>query len=169
MVYTAMGLIQILYVALNSFRLVLMIKGRKLLASCISTIEIFIYVTGLALVLNHLETPLGIIVYSASYGAGIMVGIYIEQKIAIGYITLHVISEKEMGMAEALREKGYGVTTWIGNGASGPRMVYMILAKRKEYHHLETVIQEVDPKAFIVAYEPRHFVGGFWTKKLASR
>ncbi len=169
MVYAAMGIIQILYVALNSFRLVLMIKGRKFLASFISTVEIFVYITGLALVLNHLETIMGIVVYSASYGVGILVGVYIEQKIALGYITLQVISEKETELAPALREKGYGVTSWIGNGATGMRMVYMILAKRKEYIDLKATIQIIDPKAFIISYEPTHFVGGFWTKKLASR
>ncbi|WP_206529545.1 DUF5698 domain-containing protein [Brevibacillus sp. SYP-B805] len=168
MVYVAMGLIQILYVALNSFRLVLMIKGKKLLASCISTVEIFVYITGLALVLHHLETPLGVVVYSASYGIGILIGVYIEQKIALGYITLQVITENEFEMASSLREKGYGVTTWMGNGAAGHRMVHLILAKRKEYHHLQSIIQEIDPKAFIISYEPMRFVGGFWTKKLGA-
>ncbi|WP_126424617.1 DUF2179 domain-containing protein [Brevibacillus marinus] len=169
MVYALMGLIQILYVALNSLRLVLMIKGRKLLAASISTIEIFVYITGLALVLDHLETGLGIIVYSASYGLGILIGIYIEHKIALGYITLQVISENEFEMASSLREQGYGVTTWVGNGATGHRMVYLILAKRKEYNHLQSIIQKIDPKAFIISYEPTHFVGGFWTKKLGAR
>lgn len=169
MIYVAMGLIQILYVALNSFRLVLMIKGRKIAAACISTIEIFVYITGLAIVLNHLETYAGIIVYSASYGIGILLGVFIEQKIALGYITLQVISENEFEMAPCLREKGYGVTTWFGNGASGQRLVYLVLAKRKEYSHLQAIIQTIDPKAFIISYEPTHFVGGFWTKKLGAR
>lgn len=169
MVYVAMGLIQVLYVALNSLRLVLMMKGRKLLASVISTVEIFVYITGLALVLHHLETLLGIVVYSVSYGLGILIGIYVEQKIALGYIALQVISDTDLELAARLRDEGFGVTTWTADGAAGHKMVYLVLAKRKEYQRLQSTIQEVDPRAFIISYEPTRFVGGFWTKKLGSR
>lgn len=164
--YLAMGLIQILYVALYSIRSVFMIKGMKYLAAIMSTIEIFVYITGLAIVLEHMQSPLGIIIYCGSYGIGILLGIYIEQKIALGYIALQVISENQTDMPDLLRSKGYGVTTWIGQGAMGPRMVYIVLAKRKEFNHLKKTIQEIDPKAFMVSYEPSAFVGGFLTKKI---
>lgn len=87
MIYALMGAVQILYVALNSLRVVLMIKGRKYLASLISTMEVFVYITGLALVLNNLQSPIGIIVYSITFGIGVLLGIQIEQKIALGYIS----------------------------------------------------------------------------------
>lgn len=51
MVYLLMAVIQIVYVSLNSFRVVLMIKGKKYLASGISMVEIFVYISGLTLVL----------------------------------------------------------------------------------------------------------------------
>ncbi|MEW9673797.1 DUF2179 domain-containing protein [Ammoniphilus sp. 3BR4] len=33
-------------------------------------------------------------------------------------------------------------------------------------HRFRPTIQEIDPKAFIVSYEPIHFKGGFMTKRL---
>jgi uncharacterized protein YebE (UPF0316 family) len=166
MVYVMMGLIQVSYVALNSLRLVFMIKGNKNLASLLSTIEIFIYISGLALVLKNLDHPWGIFVYCASYGIGIMVGTYIEQKMALGYITLQVISENENEMSDQLRARGYGVTTWLGEGITGTRKVYYILAKRKEYITLLSTIKQIDPNAFVVSDEPRNIVGGFWKGKV---
>ncbi|MGE5701886.1 MAG: DUF2179 domain-containing protein [Clostridia bacterium] len=164
--FLIMAIVQILYVAFNSFRVVLMIKGRTNLAAMISTVEVFVYLTGLAIVLRNLDSPIGILIYCCAYGVGILTGVYIERKIALGYITLQVISEENNDMAEILREKGYGVTSWHGEGATGTRMVYMVLTKRKEYKALRELIQEIDPKAFIVSFEPNTFVGGFWTKKI---
>jgi uncharacterized protein YebE (UPF0316 family) len=168
MIYLLMALVQISYVALNSFRVVLMIKGKKYLAGWISTLEIFIYITGLSLLLSHAQSTFGLVIYSVSYGAGIVLGIYIEQRIALGFITLHVISEngEDVALAAHLRQKGYGVTSWIGEGAQGPRMIYLILAKRKEYDELKKTILALDPKAFIISNEPMNFAGGFWAKKL---
>jgi uncharacterized protein YebE (UPF0316 family) len=161
-----MGCMQILYVALNSLRVVLMIKGRKYLAACISTIEVFVYISGLALVLNNLHSPAGIVVYSITFGIGILLGIYMEQKIALGYISMQVISDNDLKMASQLREKGYGVTEWIGQGADGYRKVYLILAKRKHYAELLSLIKRIDPKAFVISSEISHVVGGFWRNKL---
>lgn len=166
MVYLLMAVIQIVYVSLNSFRVVLMIKGKKYLASGISMVEIFVYISGLTLVLNQAQTTLGLIIYSVTFGIGILVGIIIEQKIALGYISLHVVSEYNPAIAPALRERGYGVTTWIGEGASGPRLMYVIMAKRKNYSELCDEIRKLDPKAFIVSSEPSNVVGGYWTKRI---
>ncbi|WP_054976902.1 DUF2179 domain-containing protein [Paenibacillus sp. A3] len=166
MIYVLMAVVQIAYVALNSFRVVLMIKGKNYLASAISTIEIFIYISGLSLVLNYTESSLGLIVYSVSFGAGILLGMYIEQKIALGYIALQVVSEYGRDLAPPLRAKGYGVTVWAGEGAQGMRSLYLIVAKRKEYGALRRTVLELDPKAFLFSYEPMQFSGGYWAKKL---
>lgn len=165
MVIATMALIQILYVSLNSLRVVLMIKGKKIVSSLISMGEIFVYISGLAIVLGHLDSPLGIIVYSASYGIGIYLGIFVEQKIAIGYIAVQVISESD-NLAKVLREQGYGVTSWPGQGANGVRLVHLILTKRKKYPDLKAAIRSIDEKAFLLSFEASHYMGGYWSKKL---
>lgn len=165
MVYLLMAFVQISYVTINAIRTVLMIKGRKVMASVLSTFEIFIYILGLSLVLDQTDSAVGLAVYSLSYGAGILLGVYIEQKIAFGYVTLQIISDSGVELAPKLRGSGYGVTSWYGEGAQGPRMVYIVLARRKNYAKLNKLIRQIDPKAFIISSEPSHFVGGYWTKK----
>lgn len=165
MIFVLMAVIQICYVSLNAIRTVLMIKGLKIQASVLSTFEIFIYIVGLSLVLDKTDSAVGLAVYSLSYGAGILLGIFIEQKIAFGYVTLQIISDSGIEMAPKLRSKGYGVTSWYGEGAQGPRLVYIVLARRKNYAKLKNLIQQIDPKAFIILSEPNNFVGGYWSKK----
>jgi uncharacterized protein YebE (UPF0316 family) len=63
-----------------------------------------------------------------------------------------------------LRTKGYGVTTWQAQGLEGDRMALSILTPRKYELNLYQTIKELDPKAFIISYEPKTIYGGFWVK-----
>lgn len=164
MLFVTMAAIQIAYVALNSLRVVLMIKGKRAMASLISTMEILIYIVGLSLVLNNLDSVVGVTVYCASYGIGVSLGMYIEKRIALGYVCLQMISEKGQAICVDLRERGYGVTTWIGHGGNGERTVAFITARRKDYGDLSEAILSRDPKAFMIALEPTTLIGGFWRK-----
>lgn len=125
-------LIQIVYVSAYTLRMILTLKGQKYIAALISMGEIVIYVLGLNLVLNYLKQPEALIVYAVGYGLGVLLGAWIEEKIALGYITVKVICNQLDGsVANALRDKGYGVTAWVGSGRDGDRLVMEILAKRK--------------------------------------
>lgn len=155
MVYVSIALIQIVYVALNSLRVVLMIKGRKLAAAGLCTVEIFVYLSGLAIVPKYMDSFWGILTYCLSYGIGTLLGMYIEQKIALGYMTLQVITDNEEEMTMILKEKGYGVTKWHGSGLYGTRMIFLILAKRKDYVDAIKTIQKIVPVRLLFLPSPR--------------
>ncbi|WP_028593143.1 DUF2179 domain-containing protein [Paenibacillus assamensis] len=157
--------IQIVYVTFFTLRMILTLKNQRYYAAGISCIEITIYVLGLNMVLQYLDQPISLIVYAVGYGLGVLVGTWIEEKIALGYVTLRIIvNDPETQLANKLRDSGYGVTTWIGHGRDGDRMMYEVLAKRKNQKKLYKSILEIEPKAFIVTYEPTQLYGGFWTK-----
>jgi uncharacterized protein YebE (UPF0316 family) len=160
-------LINIVYVSFFTMRMILTLKGQRYLAAAISTIEVVIYVLGLDLVLNNLNEIQNLIAYAVGYGVGVMVGMKIEEKLAIGYITVNVITkEYEKDLPKVLREKGYGVTNWAANGLEGDRMALQILTPRKFELKLYATIKEIDPKAFIIAYEPKSIHGGFLVKSV---
>lgn len=159
--------IQIIYVSAYTLRMILTLKGQKYVAALISTFEVVVYVLGLNLVLNYLDQVTSLIVYALGYALGILIGAWIEEKIALGYVTVKVISnEFDGGIANKLRDKGYGVTAWLGSGRDGDRLVMEILAKRKNQSRLYKSILELDPRAFVITVEPKQFHGGFWTKSI---
>jgi uncharacterized protein YebE (UPF0316 family) len=167
MLYILFGIfaIQIVYVSCSTLRTILMLKGLKYYAAALGTVEITIYILGLNLVLQYLTHASSLIVYAVGYGLGILSGSWIEEKIALGYVTLKVICNNADGsMADFLRSEGYGVTSWIGSGKDGDRLVLEVLAKRKSQNQLYRSILEQDPKAFVVTLEPRRLHGGFWVK-----
>ncbi len=157
--------INVVYVSFFTFRMILTFKGFRYTAAFVSMIEVVIYVIGLGLVLDNLNEIQNLIAYAVGYGIGVIAGMKIEEKIALGYITVHVTTAQIDHQIEAkLREKGYGVTSWIAYGREGQRMMMQILTPRKLEKNLYIDLKELDPKAFIITYEPRTIHGGFWVK-----
>lgn len=113
-------IINIVYVSFFTIRMILTLKGQRYLAAGISTIEILVYVTGLSLVLDNLDQIQNVIAYALGYGLGVIVGMKIEEKLALGYIMVNVITkELDLDLPKQLREKGYGVTNWVAGGLEG--------------------------------------------------
>ncbi|MEH7093644.1 DUF2179 domain-containing protein [Neobacillus vireti] len=160
-------IINIIYVSFFTIRMILTLKGQRYLAALLSMIEVVIYVLGLGLVLNNLNEIQNLIAYAVGYGIGVIVGMKIEEKLALGYITVNVITaEYDKDLPKLLREKGYGVTDWAAHGLEGNRMAMQILTPRKFELKLYDMIKSLDPKAFIISYEPKSIHGGFWVKSV---
>lgn len=159
--------INIVYVSFFTIRMILTLKGQKYLASAISSVEVIVYVIGLGLVLDNLGEIQNLIAYAVGYAIGVLVGSKIEEMLALGYVTVQVITkESDKPIAKLLRDSGYGVTSWMANGRDGNRLMMEILTRRKDQSDLYHQILVFDQNAFIVSHEPKHFRGGFWLNSL---
>ncbi|MCZ0704308.1 uncharacterized protein YebE (UPF0316 family) [Natronobacillus azotifigens] len=159
--------INIIYVSFATIRVILTLKGKTYVAAAIGTFEIMIYTLGLGLVLDNLDRIENLLAYGLGYGIGVIVGSRIEEKLALGYITVNVISsDPDITFTKQLREKGYGVTSWYAYGMDGDRLSMQILTPRKYELSLYETIKTIDPKAFIISYEPKQINGGFWVKQV---
>lgn len=159
--------VNIIYVSSSTMRMILTLKGRRYLAAAVSTLEVVVYIIGLSIVLDNLDGIQNVIAYAVGYALGIIIGSIIEERLALGYITVNVISSNpELKFTERLREVGFGVTSWRSSGMDGDRLSMTILTPRKQELRLYQAIMEIDPSAFMVAYEPKHIQGGFWVRQM---
>ena len=157
--------INIVYVTFFTIRMIMTLKGYRYFAAALSVVEVVVYVVGLGLVLDNLNEIQNLIAYALGYGTGVIIGTKIEEKMALGYITVNVITtEENRTLPRLLRDKGYGVTDWEANGLEGNRKAMQILTPRKYELKLYATIKELDPKAFIIAYEPKAIHGMVWVK-----
>ncbi|WP_368653098.1 DUF2179 domain-containing protein [Ornithinibacillus sp. 4-3] len=162
-------IINIVYVTFSTMRMILTLKGRRYLAALVSMVEIVVYILGLGLVLDNLDQIQNLIAYAIGFGIGIIVGSIIEEKLALGYITVNVVSANpDLAFTRKLRDKGYGVTSWSSYGMEGDRLSMQILTPRKYELKLYQSIKEIDPKAFIISYEPKQIRGGFVVKQVRA-
>src|SRR5690625_1756930 len=159
--------INIVYVSFFTMRMILTMKGRRYIAALVSMVEVVIYIIGLGLVLENLNEIQNIVAYALGYGIGVIIGMKIEEKLALGYITVNVVSSNpDIAFTRKLREKGYGVTSWFSYGMDGDRLSMQILTPRKYERALYEDIKKIDPKAFMISYEPTQIYGGFWVKQV---
>lgn len=154
--------VQVLYVPLLALRTISMVKKLTLLTAIFGFLESIIYVFGLAIVFSGEQSILQMFVYALGFAIGLIVGIQIENKIAIGYTSILVnIRDLNQPLVDKLREAGYGVTIFHGEGKDSVRYRLDILTKRTRENELMKLIEQYEPYAFILAYEPTRFKGGY--------
>lgn len=153
-----------------ALRTICMVKKLTLLTSIFGVLESLIYVFGLSLVLTGEQSILEMLVYAIGFGVGLIVGIYVENKLAIGYTSvLANIRDKNMLLITHLRENGYGVTVFEGEGRESSRYRLDILTKRSLENELLDIINRFEPSAFVIFYEPKLFKGGYILEMMKKR
>jgi uncharacterized protein YebE (UPF0316 family) len=163
-------LVQLIYVPMLTLRTISMVKNLKIFTSIFGFLEALIYIFGLSIVLSGDQNVLEMFIYSLGFALGLVVGIYTEKKLAIGFININVnIRQRNDDMITFLRNQGFGVTTYLAEGRNGIREKLEILAKRTREEELLRYIRYYEPDAFIIAYEPKTFKGGYLAKLIKKR
>ncbi|PLT28577.1 DUF2179 domain-containing protein [Peribacillus deserti] len=158
-------ILQLVYVPILTLRTIFMVKGQTLFSSLFGMVESLIYVFGLSLVFSGDQSGLAMVVYAVGFGLGILIGGYVESLLAIGYTNLNVkLASRNESLINELRELGFGVTVFEGEGRDGKRYQLDILTRRDREKELMKIIETHEPRAFIISYEPRKFKGGFLLK-----
>src|SRR5690625_7305167 len=103
-------LINLLYITLNTIRVILTMRGYRKVAPLIAIIEGTIYTVGLSMVMQYLSNPIYLIAYALGFGVGIYTGMMIEDRLALGYSVIRIIQDElDHLLPESIREMGYGV------------------------------------------------------------
>lgn len=153
---------RILDVSISVVRTLLMVRGKKYQAAFIGMIEMFIYISILTKIMSQLDNLGNLVAYSLGFGTGQIVGIYIEEKMALGHVTLQVVAkDDETKLLETLREEGFGVTVIEGYGKDGIRHILNIGLKRNMLPKITRIIEECDKDAFVTILDAKHIQGGY--------
>lgn len=155
--------LRIIDVSLSTFRLMMVVRGRKGLAWVLAFSQSAIYVLAILGVITNLDNWLNIIGYAAGFATGNVVGMWLEGKLAIGITHLRVISPKRGSLiAERLRNAGYAVTEIAGQGKDGMVTILNCGVRRREAGKVTQTIVDVDEDAFVTEESVRLVWHGFW-------
>ncbi len=143
-------------VSMATVRMLLIMRGRRFLAPLIGFVEILIWVTAIGIVVQHLNSPLHVVGYAAGFATGNFLGLWLEERIAIGLATIRtVVRSGGAELATALRDEGFGVTEMIGRGREGNvEVLYSVIPRRSVSRCIE-MIDLGAPSSFVVVDEPR--------------
>lgn len=149
--------------ALDTIRVLFVVRGKKQLAWILGFFQALIFVVAISSVLANANSWLNILGYAAGFATGNVVGMLIEERMALGHIHLSIYSStRGAAVAEALRKDGYAVTEISGRGKDGTVTVLQCSVLRKMVDSVETIVLEQDPNAFITTADVRQVRRGFW-------
>ena len=113
--------------------------------------------------LQNLGNPLNVIGYAAGFATGNVVGMLIEERLAIGHTHMRIVSSSRgSAIADKLRDEGYAITEIPGRGKDGMVTVLNCSVLRKNVSRVQNLINEIDSEAFITAEDVRPVRRGFW-------
>jgi len=160
------GLIFLLRVSdmtLDTLRVLVVMRGRKTFAWILGFFQSAIFVLAISSVLSNLNNPLNIVGYAAGFATGNVLGILIEERLAIGHILLSIVSPRlGSAIAERLRHEGYAVTEIPARGKDGTVNLLNANVIRKNADCVRALVNDIDPDAFITSEDIRPVRRGFW-------
>ncbi|MBI9073542.1 MAG: DUF2179 domain-containing protein [Melioribacteraceae bacterium] len=147
-------------VTIGTFRTILVVQGKKYHAAAAGFFEVLIWLIAMKFIFQNLDSTINLFAYASGFAIGNILGVSLEQKVAIGYVQLNIISKHKAGaIANRLRLSHVGVTLLTGEGGTGGVSVLVAIIKRKDLKFVKTVIDEIDSDSFITVQHSRPYRG----------
>ncbi|MEJ5314617.1 MULTISPECIES: DUF2179 domain-containing protein [Anaerolinea] len=149
--------------SMDTIRILFVVRGKKLFSWILGFLQSLVFIIAVSRVLSGDVHPLSVLAYATGFATGNIVGMIIEDKMAIGHVRITIISTAAGSqIAQALRDAGFAVTEIPAFGKNGAVTMLNCSVLRRDFDHAEDIIRKADPEAFITAEEVRAIHRGFW-------
>ncbi|MBU3195218.1 DUF2179 domain-containing protein [Clostridium algidicarnis] len=168
MLYVLIFLAKIVEVSLMTLRTVLITRGEKVVGSIIGFFEVIIWLYLVSTVLVGIsEDPIKMVVYALGFSVGNYVGSFLEEKLAIGLLTISIVASANDAIiiAERLRKDNLGVTLVEAEGINEKKKMIVVHVKRKRKKEVIKLIEDTNTKAVISIADTKTVYGGYGIKK----
>ncbi len=136
-------------VTIGTMRIVMVAKGQKFWAPVMGFFEVFIWIITMSKVMQNLDNFLCYIGYAGGFATGNLVGLLLEEKLAMGIVKIQIITAREANLLiEALKKAGYGITHQEAQGSTEKVSIIYSIIKRSELTKVEEIIRSYNPRAF---------------------
>ena len=155
--------LRVIEMSLDTIRVLVVIRNRKGLAWILGFFQAALFVFAIGFVLNDLSNPIRIVGYAAGFATGTVVGMIIEERLAIGHIRMDIVSPAfGAAIAEEMRAEGYALTEIPARGKDGMVTMLSCSVLRKNVYKVRQIVNGIDPTAFITAEDIQPVRRGFW-------
>ncbi len=149
-------LARILDVSVGTLRIIFVSKGMKYLAALLGFFESLVWILAISQVMQNLSSWITYVAFALGFAAGNFVGIFIEERIAIGNLIIRVITRRDATeLVRYLRESGYGVTSVDARGETGEVKLIFTVCKRRNLEKIIGIIKRFNPRAFYTIEDVR--------------
>ena len=147
---------RVIDVTFGTIRIIFISKGEKFLAPLFGFFEIIVWLFAIGQIMQNLTNLTYYFAYAGGFATGNFVGMYIEEKMAMGTLIIRIITNKDASeLIEAIKIKNYGITIVDAHGATGDVKIIFTVIKRKNVGDVIGMIKQFNPKAFFSIEEVR--------------
>ncbi|HDN04751.1 MAG TPA: DUF2179 domain-containing protein [Chloroflexi bacterium] len=159
-------LVRVVATSLDTLRVIFTMRSNKIWVWILGFINSMIWVLTFAFVLSDINNFVNVLVYAGGFATGNVVGMWIEDKLAIGFTEIRIISPHwGAAILDALRENNYAVTEIPARGKDGVVSVITSSIRRSQVLEFEKLVLDIDKNAFITKEDVTSVRRGFWRAK----
>jgi len=140
-------------VSIGTIRTMLVISGHRYISAALGFVEVTVWVLAVGGVLKYLGDDgnvFALIGYASGFAAGVLVGMWLEERLALGLRIVRIIStEQAVRLSDSLRAGGYRVTRVEGTGRTGPVEIAFLVIRRRQLRDLRAKLKAINPRAFL--------------------
>ena len=143
-------------VSLGTLRIIFVNRGMKYLAPIIGFFEVLIWLIVIGQVMQNLTNVTNYIAYAGGFAMGNFVGIFLEQKLAMGIVLVRIITIKNANeLISHFRGLGYRVTNVPAEANAGKVEIIFLPVQRKEIRSVVTAIKKYNENALYTVEDLR--------------
>lgn len=158
--------VRVIATSLDTIRVILTMRSSKFWVWLLGFFNSMIWVITFAFVLADINNIVNVIFYAAGFATGNVMGMWIEDKLAVGFSEVRVISSKwGAAILDVLRENNFAVTEIPARGKDGMVSVITSSVRRSQIQDVEELVREIDEEAFITTEDVVAVRRGFWRAK----
>lgn len=136
-------------VSLAMLRTVLASKGYKNIVPFIGFFEVLIWLAAIGQIMNNLNNWVCYIAWAGGYATGSYIGLFIEEKIALGIQVIRIITNQESELLiKELKNNNFGLTILDAQGSRGAVKLIFTVVPRKSVKNVIEIIQKNTPNSF---------------------
>jgi len=126
-----------------------MMNGKKNIAPILGFFEALIWLLAIGQIFQNMSNPMSYLAYSAGFGAGTYVGMFFEEKLALGRVLVRIITPTHNpDLMEYMKVQNFRFTTVGAEGRHGKVQLTFTVMKRDALTKFIEKVKSLDDKAF---------------------
>lgn len=136
-------------VSISTVRIMFVMGGKKIIAPILGFFEALIWLLAIGQIFNNIDNTWSYIAYAAGFASGTFIGMYIEEKLAIGEVVLRLITKEPVhDFLNFLQDKNYRYSILDAEGKTGKVNVVFLVLKRDNLKPITQAVNHYHPNAF---------------------
>ena len=136
-------------VSFSTIRIIFVMSGKRNVAPILGFFEALIWLLAIGQIISNIDNVLSYFAYAAGFATGTYVGMYIEERLAIGRVVLRLITKEPVHeLLTFLSDNDYRYSILDAEGKTGKVNVVFLVLKREDLNHLTDAVNKYHPNAF---------------------